>query len=180
MLSHEVPSLTSKVVEDALIKAARSLNASLDVDGVCRAVLDAVEQIFGATSSWILLHDTHGNALKTCAFRGAGAEAYRDVSLPPTVGILGVAFTSRQVVFVPDAQDEQRWFDPSRVRSAGLKSVFTIPLLHKDAVIGVVGLDSPRFNVDQPPDTNDIARLEALAAQAAIAIANARLYEQSE
>lgn len=181
MLSHSEPQpLASRTVEGALIKAARSLSASLDVDGVCQAILDAVEEIFGATSSWILLHDVQTDRLRTHAFRGSGSKAYEGVSLPPTVGILGLAFTSREVVFVPDAQSDQRWFDPSRVHRAGLRSVFTVPLLHKDGVIGVVGLDSPRFNAAHPPDADDIARLEALAAQAAIAVVNARLYEKSE
>ena len=58
--------------------------------------------------------------------------------------------------------------------------MFTIPLVHGDQVLGVVGLDSPRFAADRPPSGIDIARFEALGAQAAIAIANARLYEGSE
>ena len=102
------------------------------------------------------------------------------MTLLPSVGILGLAFTSRQVVFVPDAQTDHRWFDPSRVHRAGLRSVLTVPLLHHDGVAGIVGLDSPRFGAEQPPRADDIARLEALAAQAAIAVVNARLYEQSE
>ena len=44
-------------VEEALVKAARTLTSHLDEDGVCAAVLDAVENVFGATSSWILLYD---------------------------------------------------------------------------------------------------------------------------
>jgi formate hydrogenlyase transcriptional activator len=171
---------TSFRVEDALIKAARSLNSSLDLDSVCRAVLDAVEEIYGATSSWILLYDLHEAVLKTCAFRGESSVAYKDVALPPDVGILGLAFTSRRVVFVPDAQQDERWFDPGRVHRSGLRSVFTVPLLHKDGAMGVLGLDAPHFSAERPPDDDDIARLEALAAQAAIALTNARLFERTE
>src|SRR5689334_16479938 len=174
------PSPTASRVEDALIKAARSLNASLDVESVCGAVLDAVEEIYGATSSWILLHDVHEQVLKTSAFRGDGAVAYTNLALPPDVGILGLAFASRQVVFVPDAQQDERWFDPERVHRAGLRSVFTVPLLHKEGAIGVLGLDAPHFSATRPPDADDIARLEALAAQAAIALTNARLFERTE
>jgi formate hydrogenlyase transcriptional activator len=50
----------------------------------------------------------------------------------------------------------------------------------RDHTLGVVGLDSPRFTSESPPGPLDVARLEAFAAQAAIGIANAQLYEASE
>jgi formate hydrogenlyase transcriptional activator len=112
--------------------------------------------------------------------RGNGAGAFRDLAISPGLGILGLAFTSAKVVFVPDAQDDDRWFDPSRVHEAGLHSVFMVPLLSGREVLGVLGLDSPCFDANRPPDDTDIRRLEALAAQAAIAIVNARLYGASE
>jgi formate hydrogenlyase transcriptional activator len=102
------------------------------------------------------------------------------LTISPDTGILGFAFRSRKVVFVPNVKDDDRWFDPPRVHAATLESVFTVPLIHGNDVLGVVGLDSPRFAADRPPTEVHIARLEALAAQAAIAIANARLYEASE
>lgn len=171
---------TQQSVEEAFISAARALTSHLDIDGVCEAVLQAVEVVFGATSCWILLHDQSTNMLRTRTFRGAGAAAYRDLSLPPDVGVLGLAFTSRQVVFVPNVLEEDRWFDVARVHGSGLRSVFMVPLIHKGKAIGVVGLDSPHFGADHPPTPADIARLEALAAQIAIAITNAQLYEASE
>jgi formate hydrogenlyase transcriptional activator len=167
-------------VERAFIDAARALTSHLDIEGVCGAVLDAMTSVFGATSSWLLLHDEAGRMLRTAACRGPGSEAFRDVALPPDVGILGLAFTGRQVIFVPDVKAEQRWYDPSRVHAQDLRSVFTVPLIHKNKALGVVGLDSPRFGADHPPGPTDIARLEAFAAQAAIAVANARLYDASE
>jgi formate hydrogenlyase transcriptional activator len=166
--------------EEALIKAARALTMRLDVDGVCEAVLDAVADAFGARCSWILLQHGGTKQLRTAGCRGQGSEAFRGLAIPSDVGILGLAFRTRQVVFVPDVKEDDRWFDPERVHAAPLDSVFAIPLVHSDHILGVVGLDSPRFTADHPPTDRDIARLEALAAQAAIAIANARLYEASE
>lgn len=167
-------------VEEALIRAARALTSHLSVESVCAALLDAVEEIFGATSSWVLLHDQATNLLRTVKFRGIGSVAYNDLALPPNVGILGLAFTSRQVVFVPNVSEENRWFDAARVKASGLRSVFMVPLLHKERALGVVGLDSPLFTHDRPPSSANVQRLEAVAAQAAIAIANAQLYDASE
>ena len=43
--------LASDSAEAALIRAARALTSHLDLDGVCEAILDAAEEVFGATSS---------------------------------------------------------------------------------------------------------------------------------
>jgi formate hydrogenlyase transcriptional activator len=171
---------SSTKTEEALIRAARALTVHLNVDGVCQAVLDAVGHVFGARCSWILLHHPGTRQLRTACSQGEGSEAFQDLEVSPAVGILGLAFKSRKVVFVPNVKEDDRWFDPPRVHAAALESVFTIPLVHGSEVLGVVGLDSRRFTADRPPADVDIARLEALAAQAAIAIANARLYETSE
>lgn len=167
-------------IEAALVLAARALTTHLDVEGVCRAVLDAVADVFGATSGWILLYDPAARQLRTVASRGHGSEVFDALTIAPDVGILGLAFTTRQVVFVPNVRSDNRWFDVPRVHHADLRSVFTIPLLAGGESVGVIGLDSPRFDDERPPTDTDISRLEALAAQAAIAIRNARLYHASE
>lgn len=156
------------------------LTAHLDVDGVCGAILDAVADVFGATSTWILLYDSSTRCLRTVCSRGRGSGAFAGLAIAPDVGILGLAFTTRKVVFVPDVRDDDRWFDAPRVHQTGLRSVFTVPLVSGNETLGVVGLDSPRFDAACPPSDADISRLEALAAQAAVAITNARLFDANE
>ena len=167
-------------VEAALVKAARSLTERLDVGAVCQAIIDAVEELFDARSAWILLYDPAVKLLRTFAVRGRGSDAFSDLAIAPNIGILGLAFTSRKSVFVPEVKEEERWFDPARVHAADLQSVFTVPLVHGSDILGVIGLDSLMFSAGQHPTDAHIGQLEALAAQAAIAIANARLYSASE
>jgi len=174
------PAGGGRSVEDALIAAARTLTSRLDVAGAAAAVLDALADVFGASSSWVLLYDATERQLRTVAFRGDGADAFRDVVMPVDAGIMGLAVTSGQVVFVPDAREDDRWFDVARVHRASLGSAFAVPLVARGRPVGVVGLDAPRFTGATPPGPRDVARLEAFAAQAAIAIANAQLYEASE
>ncbi|MBI4519347.1 MAG: sigma 54-interacting transcriptional regulator [Gemmatimonadetes bacterium] len=167
-------------VEVTLIRAARALSSKLDLDAACVAVLDAVEDVFGAQASWILLYDEESDVLRTKLFRGPDSAVYAGVTVPAGAGLVGMAFQSRQVVFVPDVRAEDRWFDPARVHRSKLNSVFMLPLVCEDRGLGVVGLDSPRFTADRPPEPSDIELLEALAAQAAVAIVNAKLYQDSE
>ncbi len=167
-------------LEAPVLRAARALTEHLDLVNVSAAVLDAVEDIFGATASWLLLHDDSEHVLRTVACRGEGGQAFCDAALPPDAGVLGLAFDTRKVIFVPDVALEQRWFDANRVHASPLRSAFIVPLVYKSRSVGIVGLDSPRFTAAHPPGPRDTERLEALAAQAAIAIANARLYDASE
>ena len=164
-------------IEHHLLVALRRLTATLEVDGVCDAVLSGVESLFGATSSWIMLHDDGARVLRTVLFRGRGADVYRDVEMPSDSGIAGLVFTQRVIQFVPDVTQEHRWFSPERVRASGLRSVVVLPLIAGEQAMGVLGVDAPQFSAGRPPSPVAIKRLEVFAAQAAIGLVNARLYQ---
>jgi formate hydrogenlyase transcriptional activator len=166
--------------ERTLIDVAMALAVRLDVEGTCEAVLDAAERMFGATSAWILLHDRSANSLRTAQFRGPAGNTYADVEVPCDRGIVGLAFSRRESVFVGDVAAETRWYDPERVHRSGLRSVFTVPLLHDKERIGVLGLDAPQFTCDTPPTPADTSTLTAIGALAAIGIKNARLFAEAE
>ena len=167
-------------VAEHLHAAVRKLTAILDVQGVCEAVLIGVENVFGATSSWIMLHDPGAGVLRTALFRGRGADAYADVEIPSDCGVAGLVFTRAEIHFVPDASQEQRWFNPARVRASGLRSVFVLPLVIGGKSIGILGLDSPQFGPARAPTPADVKWLEVFAAHAAIGLVNARLYQSSQ
>lgn len=163
-----------------LLAAVRKLTATLNVEGVCEAVLSGVERVFNATSSWIMLHDPDANVLRTTLFRGRGADVYGGVEIPADCGIAGLVFTRGEIQFIPDAAQERRWFNPDRVRSSGLRSVLVLPLIAGGRTIGVLGLDSPRFGPANAPTPVDVKWVEVFAAQAAIGLVNARLYQSSQ
>ncbi|MEO7270901.1 MAG: sigma 54-interacting transcriptional regulator [Vicinamibacterales bacterium] len=167
-------------IEDHFLAALRALTATLDVQGVCDAVLRGVETAFGASSSWAMLHDPTTNLLRTALFMGRGADVYRAVEIPASCGVTGLAFTRAEIQFVADAAKENRWFDPGRVRTSGLRSVLIVPLVAAETCIGVLGLDAPQFGPGRPPTALDIKRLEVFAAQAAVGLVNARLFESSQ
>jgi formate hydrogenlyase transcriptional activator len=166
--------------EVALIEAALALTAGLDAHQTCRAILDAAERVFLARSSWVLVHDPESDDLMTSEFRGPGAEAYAGARVPRHRGIVSLVFNRRETVFVPDVQQEDRWYDQERVRSSGLQSVFTVPLVFEDTALGVLGLDSPLFSADTPPTPADISRLRAIGAIAAAGLRNAQTLEAVE
>ena len=174
----EVASLPlPSVVEEQMLIALRRVTATLDVQGVCEAVLDGVEHVFGATSSWVMLHEAASHTLRTVLFRGRGADVYGHLEIPEDSGIVGLAFRRGEIHFIPDVTREHRWFNPERVRASGLRSVLVFPLMAGGRRMGVLGLDSPQFGPGCRPTATDVKRLEVFAAQAAMGVLNARLYQ---
>jgi formate hydrogenlyase transcriptional activator len=136
--------------------------------------------MFGARCAWLMLWDGAGRVLVTTAVRGSNAECYRDTRVPADVGIVGRCFSTRQTVFVPDVSAEAGWADVRRVHQSGLRSAFLAPLVAQDEPIGMLGLEGARFAEATPPTAADVARLQAIAAHAAVSIRNARLFQSNE
>ena len=66
-----------------------------------------------------------------------------------------------------------------RLRSCGLRSVFSMPIACGRQRTGVIGLDSPRFTAATPPTSADLTLLRAIATHAANGITNARLFHDT-
>jgi two-component system nitrate/nitrite sensor histidine kinase NarX len=90
-------------------------------------------------------------------------------------GITGWVAASGQALMVPDVTEEPRYLlFPD---SAETLSELAVPLKTKSGVIGVLDVQSDQVNAF---DESDLAVLQSLAHQAAIAIENAQLYEQAQ
>lgn len=87
-------------------------------------------------------------------------------------GIAGQAIAERRTIYVPDTQADPRFV--STAPSSAVRSLISAPLVVEAAALGVISISSPRGGAFDP-DAQEL--LSALAAQAAVAVKNARLYE---
>src|SRR5437879_824404 len=86
-------------------------------------------------------------------------------------GIVGAAATLKEPVLVPDVTVDPRYL----MVNPETRSELAIPMIHKGKVIGVLDLESPQPNYF----TEDhVQTLSILAANLAVSLENARLYEQ--
>lgn len=81
---------------------------------------------------------------------------------------------TRKSLTVFDSKEEPRWV--STPETAWIRSHIAVPICHRQTVLGLLRLDSDTPNRFS---TEDTLRLEPLANAAAIALENARLYEQA-
>ena len=96
------------------------------------------------------------------------------VQVPPLrlgEGLVGYAALHREPVLVSDVSQDPRYIK----LVPDVRSELAIPLLLKDRCIGVVDLESPELDAFSK---RDVEILTLLASQAAVAIENARLYEE--
>lgn len=89
-------------------------------------------------------------------------------------GIVGWAAESGQTVVVPDVTRDPRYTSEHSQPASLTRSEMAIPLKVQDHLVGVFDVQS---NVPEAFDENDVLVLQSLANQAAVAIANAQLFE---
>jgi GAF domain-containing protein/streptogramin lyase len=89
-------------------------------------------------------------------------------------GITGWVAGTGQALLVPDVREDPRyiWMQGSDTRSE-----LVVPIKYKDEMIGVLDAQSSQLAAF---DESDLTVMQSLADQAAIAIENARLYEQAQ
>jgi PAS domain S-box-containing protein len=159
---------------ELLNRANRALNSTLDLDLVLATVLEEMRRLLDVTASSIWLADPGTDEVICRQAAGLHSETVRGWRLAPGEGIAGWVARHGESLIVPDVQADERYFPGVDQRiGLSLHSLLSVPLLVRQSVIGalqVMDSEVGRFS------TEDLALLEPLAASAAVAIENARLY----
>src|SRR5215472_9293056 len=154
-----------------LNEVARETSSLLDVEGVLRRAAEMVKRIIDYQIFSILLYDETERVFRHRLNVKFGQHIMERSVVSPHEGIVGAAATLRRPVVVPDVS-----FDPRYISlNPETRSELAVPLLYKHRVIGVLDIESPHLNYFTP---DHVQALSILAAHLAIAIENARLYEQ--
>jgi signal transduction histidine kinase len=165
-------------LQAALTTAGRVLTSTLDLDAVLEELILEIKTLLGATGGSVLLLDPASDKLVFAAVVAPDAQALVGVQLPLAAGIAGWTIQQRQPVLVDDAQNDPRFYNQiDHLTGLTTQSLLAVPLIFKDRAIGVIEIINKakgRFN------QQDLEILETLAGSAAIAIENARLYEELE
>jgi len=152
-----------------LYQLAREMNTSLNVQDVLDSIVQSLKRAMGCRACSIALLDTINNVLEIRAAAGIESKWRRDFGLRLGEGIAGRVALEGSPIYVPDVRelDDFIAFDPS------VRSLLTVPLTMQQRVIGTLTVDSERPDAFSETDER---LLTIAAAQASIAIENARLY----
>ena len=155
---------------ETLAEIGRDVAAVLDVDELFARIAQLTKRVIDyRTFGILLLNEVTGELeMKLAVQYGEKVEVPR-VRLGE--GLVGYAALHREPVLVSDVSQDPRYIK----LVPDVRSELAIPLLLKDRCIGVVDLESPELDAFSK---RDVEILTLLAGQAAVAIENARLYEE--
>ena len=161
--------LASRLAElSALLEAGRAMNAVLELEEVLRRILDSALELLGATDGSVLLAGEDDDALHAVCVRGN--DAARDAVVEVGAGIAGrVAETREPLLIQGDLKQDERSSHPH--------SAMSVPLVHRDELLGVLNVNVRGAGSGRTFDEYDLRALSLFGEHAASAIANARLYE---
>ena len=155
---------------ETLAEIAREMTSILDLDALLARIAGLTKRVVDYRTFGILLLDEVTQELEMqLAVRYGDEAAVKRVKLGE--GLVGWAAQRREPVLVSDVSQDPRYIQAVK----DVRSELVIPLLVKDRCIGVFDLESPELDAF----TKEHAELlTLLASQAAVAIENARLYEE--
>jgi phosphoserine phosphatase RsbU/P len=154
-----------------LNEIARELTSILNVDELLKRIAELLSRLIDYQMFSILLLDTAEDKLQHRFSQRFQENIQLKHDIPLGRGVVGAAAEQKQAVLVPDVTKDPRYIK----LNPETRSELAVPLVYKDKVIGVLDLEHTRrgFFTDDHKRT-----VTTLAAQVAIAIENARLYEQ--
>src|SRR3984885_7216897 len=154
-----------------LNEVGREASSILDVEALLRRAAELVKRVIDYQIMSIMLYDGATNLFFQRLAVKYGQSAQGKLRVAANEGIIGAAATSGRPVRVPDVAEEPRYV----MINPETRSELAIPMIHKGRVIGVLDLESPQRNYF----TEDhVQALSILAANFAVSLENARLYEQ--
>lgn len=157
----------------ALNEISGTIVAIREVERLLPLIAATVRSRFDYNHCGIMVHDpdTDELVLQAQANRGAGPD---DLGLRIPVGahVVGRAAALRQPVLVNDVAQEPRFLRTASL--ADSRAELAVPIVLGDRLIGVLVVQSDRVGAF---DDGDVATLQTLADNVAVAIENARLFE---
>ena len=164
---------------EELARVARLLTESLDVTTAADRIAETVLTLLRAPASVLRLLQADGS-LRTIGSAGRTRDSFEPGHvLPPGVGIVGKAIVEgRTVIGDPLGPDILVTEDFRRRQEAsGIRTVLAVPLRVAETLLGILAVGD---EAQRAFSTRDVGLLQAFADQAAVALNNARLFEETE
>ncbi|MFC1959632.1 ATP-binding protein [Chloroflexota bacterium] len=164
---------------ERLMEINRQLTSTLDLNALLDRIITAAIELTGSEAASILLVDPQTGELR---FEAASdiSSGTRDALVVPKEGsVAGWVVTHGEYVLVGDAASDPRWFGGvQKSVKTKTQNMLAVPMQAHTDVIGALEAINKQDN--EPFTEDDINTLMTLAAQAAIAIQNARLFQQND
>jgi sigma-B regulation protein RsbU (phosphoserine phosphatase) len=154
-----------------LNEISRELTSILNLDQLLARVGELVSRVIDYQMFSVLLLDEPTQTLQHRFSLRFKENIHLKHDIPIGKGLVGASAAERKLIIVPDVSKDERYIE----LNPETRSELVVPLIYKDKLIGVLDLENTRRGYFNEENTRTV---ETLAAQIAIAIENARLYER--
>lgn len=161
-----------------VMELSRDLASTLDLDVLLHRIVAAAAELCNAEQASILLYDQGKQELYFEVSTNLNQPQIRGLIVPVESSIAGWIVTNRQPIIIADTSHDTRHYGlVAQVTKVKTSSLLGVPLITKDKVIGALEAINKLSGTFTDED-KDV--LTTLGAQAAVAIENARLFQQSD
>ncbi len=161
-----------------LIDISRDLASTLDLDMLLARIVHAAAEVSGAEAASILLYEEPARRLYFQVATNIDEPTRRGLVVPMEKSIAGWVVTHREPLRIANVHKDARFFgEIEQTLGFATESILAVPLITKNKVVGVLealNKHGGKFS------RTDESMLSVLGAQAAVAIENARLFQQSD
>jgi signal transduction histidine kinase len=161
-----------------LIELSRDLASTLNLDVLLNRIVHVAADLTNAEAASIMLYDEIQGQLYFHSATNIDKPVMRGLIVPVEGSIAGWIFTNQKPVIVGDAHSDPRYYGHvEKAIQFTTNSILGVPLITKNKIVGVLeAINNQAGNFTE--DDQDV--LMTLGAQAAVAIENARLFQQSD
>lgn len=166
---------------ERLMEISRQLNSTLDLSTLLNRIIHAATELTDTETASIMLIDPKTGELRFEASSQPTMTpgAMEAIIVPIDNSLAGWVVRNGEPSLVEDARNDPRFFrGVDETIDFETRNLLGVPMIAHNRVIGVVQAVNKRAGAQWTED--DINTLTTLAAQAAIAIENARLFQQSD
>ncbi|MEM7230792.1 MAG: sigma 54-interacting transcriptional regulator, partial [Planctomycetota bacterium] len=158
-----------------LLEINRNLNSKLVLGDLLDLIIDTVVEVTCAERGFLLLNGSDDLEIRTA--RNTDGEPIRDPAGKICLDLPKRVVASRRAVLSENALAEELFEDRALAEKIGTKSVLCVPICHDDVALGAVYIDH-RFD-EAAFNSNHERWVRILSDQAAVAIRNARLFDEN-
>ncbi|HEY8477386.1 MAG TPA: GAF domain-containing protein, partial [Chloroflexota bacterium] len=149
--------------------------AGLQLEPLLQELLQRSRRLTGADVAIIYLFQEEAGELVVRKAVGVSSAEMADLRVRAGQGLAGQVFARNEPLVVPDIQAQPHLQSPY-MAAHGIRSALGVPLRARGRLIGVGEL---AFKRPREFDAEDVRLLEVMAERAALAIENARLYQET-
>jgi len=162
---------------EALLTIGRELSRIQPVEPLLSRVAEACGRLFDAESAAFRLRD--GEDLQVCGTWGTAKDLMPSPALKVGESLTGIVAATGEPLIADDPGNDPRLIPlhRERYREAGIRAFLGVPVKVDERVVGVLTI---RIKREGSFSADDVEIARAFAAQAAIALENSRLYEETQ